>query len=589
MRLRSEGVWGYVDGSNNEHPTLASAMSAIIQALEATDLAALDCIKLEIEAERLTELYKSQKDEWEKRKFLAADILFSAMDLHIQTLFETEKTDPKQLWDAAQKQFAERGFTYLYDLVMALTTLRLADSHDLEDYCMKFKTLQHQLAAQQSEPPAEWYNSLFIGGLGSKFDIWQSRRRTNPTTTTTELETLMAEVREEARALESPTALLLRSKNAQLRVKHQTKPGNSTKQQSDDEQPQEPPTCNYCHKIGHVEASCWVKYPDQSPSWWQQKGKKKEEKKEEDKGEREISVAATTSDDIDFCAVAGISHDADNLLANEWVVDSGSTRHMARVKEWFSDYTPLAGQRMRQGEGFLAVEGVGDIPMQWRCRDGTEKRVTLKGVYYVPSLFTNVLSTSKVQQNGGYFDGFTDTFRRIDTGLEYGSASMRKGYWLLNCHLNLPTVALVASQLRYDGPLPSSVQEEHGHGQQRPGNCAVPRCENSSPPAVKEEQENSRQHSAGPATSQKRDRRVLTSPRSGLHRPSRPLNSLVGAAAKHKATSEILLRTPGLQNGNHCIRPYRIPQRRGSQQQFAMPKVYRSRSKSWPEETTRER
>jgi hypothetical protein len=37
------------------------------------------------------------------------------MDLPIQMLFETEKTDPKELWDAAGKQFAEKGFTFLYD------------------------------------------------------------------------------------------------------------------------------------------------------------------------------------------------------------------------------------------------------------------------------------------------------------------------------------------------------------------------------------------------------------------------------------------------------------------------------------------
>jgi hypothetical protein len=63
------------------------------------------------------------------------------------------------------------------------------------------------------------------------------------------------------------------------------------------------------------------------------KSDKKEEKIEVDKEEHEISVAAAASDDINFFAVAGTLHDADNLLANEWVVDSGFTRHMARIKE----------------------------------------------------------------------------------------------------------------------------------------------------------------------------------------------------------------------------------------------------------------
>jgi hypothetical protein len=42
LHLQSEGVWGFVDGSNNLPATLSSAMSAIITALEATGLGALD-------------------------------------------------------------------------------------------------------------------------------------------------------------------------------------------------------------------------------------------------------------------------------------------------------------------------------------------------------------------------------------------------------------------------------------------------------------------------------------------------------------------------------------------------------------------
>jgi hypothetical protein len=227
------------------------------------------------------------------------------------------ETDPKQLWDAAQKQFTEKGFTYLYNSVMALTALRLAHSHNLEVYCIKFKTLQYQLAAQKSELPVQWYNSLVIGGLGSKFKIWQSCCCTDPSTKTTELEILMAEVLEEARALESPAALHLQLKNPQLRGKRQTKLGNIMNQQSDDLQPQKLPTYNHCHKKGHVEASCWVKYPDQSPSWWQQNGKKKEEKAEETE-EHEISIAAASFDEAeDFCVVAATMPTTNHFLANE--------------------------------------------------------------------------------------------------------------------------------------------------------------------------------------------------------------------------------------------------------------------------------
>jgi hypothetical protein len=41
--------------------------------------------------------------KWEKKKFLTADIIYSSMDLPIQTLFEVKETNPKDLWDKAKK------------------------------------------------------------------------------------------------------------------------------------------------------------------------------------------------------------------------------------------------------------------------------------------------------------------------------------------------------------------------------------------------------------------------------------------------------------------------------------------------------
>jgi hypothetical protein len=76
------------------------------------------------------------------------------------------------------------------------------------------------------------------------------------------------------------------------------------------------------------------------------------------------------------------------------------------------------------------------------CSDRSEKRVTLKGVYHVPSHITNIISTSKVQHNSDYFDGFTDTFSRINTGLEYGSTRMQNSYWLLKTAGSIPMALL---------------------------------------------------------------------------------------------------------------------------------------------------
>ncbi len=118
---------------------------------------------------------------------------------------------------------------------------------------------------------------------------------------------------------------------------------------------------------------------------------------------------------------------------------------MSCNREWFSSFTPLVGKKVRQGDGFLTVEGVGTIPMRWDCSDRMEKRVMLKNVFYVPRLFTNLISTSKVKLYGRFFDRWTDTIRRIDTDEEFGSTRMLNGFGRLNLGRGSSTVALAAT------------------------------------------------------------------------------------------------------------------------------------------------
>jgi hypothetical protein len=127
------------------------------------------------------------------------------------------------------------------------------------------------------------------------------------------------------------------------------------------------------------------------------------------------------------------------------VVDSGATEHMARIRDWFSTFTPLKGKKVRQGEGYLEVESIGDIQLPWTYTDRTERTVRLRNVYYVPRLFMNLIYISKVKQNGGYFDGRTDTFRRIDTDAKLGTARLYNGFELLNFCGIIQTAAFATS------------------------------------------------------------------------------------------------------------------------------------------------
>ena len=86
------------------------------------------------------------------------------------------------------------------------------------------------------------------------------------------------------------------------------------------------PTCNYCKKIGHVEAKCWKKNPHLNPH--------------KRNTPTPALIAQKNEDDPVICLMAKYESSDELPKSGNWFIDSGCSNHMTYDKSMFSSYSP---------------------------------------------------------------------------------------------------------------------------------------------------------------------------------------------------------------------------------------------------------
>lgn len=172
--------------------------------------------------------------------------------------------------------------------------------------------------------------------------------------------------------------------------------------------------CYHCHKTGHVKNECWLLHgrpeqqrrPQQSPAMSQEAAW----------GTRYQSV---------FAHQVGYGKPEQQ----EWVLDSGCTKHMTFDRGHFIDYKKHGGLVTVANGKTLKVQGGGtiEVPIQGKMTEIT-------GVIYVPDLGYNLLSVSQLGERGMqcHFDGTSATLMRngrvVATAGKQGKTYVLKGY-----------------------------------------------------------------------------------------------------------------------------------------------------------------
>ncbi|UYV61341.1 hypothetical protein LAZ67_1004473 [Cordylochernes scorpioides] len=95
-----------------------------------------------------------------------------------------------------------------------------------------------------------------------------------------------------------------------------------------------------------------------------------------------------------FLAALNLTSDEDS-----WLLDSGATNHVCRNKDWFVDLREVSSDPIMTASGTTEAKGYGHIFLQTSIHNESIE-IKLNNVLYVPNVRRNLLSVSKIEENG---------------------------------------------------------------------------------------------------------------------------------------------------------------------------------------------
>ncbi|KAG8368575.1 hypothetical protein BUALT_Bualt15G0059800 [Buddleja alternifolia] len=163
--------------------------------------------------------------------------------------------------------------------------------------------------------------------------------------------------------------------------------------------------CHYCGGPNHYERDCRKKKRDQ-----------KNENNENKKDDKDTTAVATDGDVVIICDDACVSS---SCQETDWIIDSGVSYHITPHRDMFTSYTSGNFGRVRMANhGVTEVIGMGNINLE----TDTGCRLILRDVRHIPDIRLNIISTSKLDD-----DGYVSNFGEGKWKLTKGSLITAKG------------------------------------------------------------------------------------------------------------------------------------------------------------------
>ncbi|KAF8789255.1 Retrovirus-related Pol polyprotein like [Argiope bruennichi] len=146
------------------------------------------------------------------------------------------------------------------------------------------------------------------------------------------------------------------------------------------------PWCKYCSRKGHTESKCY---------------KKSQKEKKAFNAESAFYVYNPSAE------VFAVSKDLEQFL-----VDSASTSHFCRERDWFKNFRELSPTKalLADKRHTCEVKGVGDIDFCIKDVKG-DVHITLKDVLYAPNIRRNLISGAKMDLAGLKINWCNDVMR----------------------------------------------------------------------------------------------------------------------------------------------------------------------------------
>lgn len=279
------------------------------------------------------------------------------------------------IWTRLHEIYQSQGPARKATLLMRLTLHKMAEDGDMREHVRSFFDTVDKLQEMEIEVNKDLLAIMLLNSLPSSFENFRCAIKSRDDLPTPDA--LKIKIMDEYDARRSSTkengqnAMFVRKPYRPISDHHrQEKPKTPDRQKFESR-------CFKCRKLGHKAAECRTRnVPTMQGAGKAQEGT--------------------------FMAQSGetISAAAQELNVNRWCLDSGSTSHMCGSAGRFEEMEEPRQRRLNlASSASTSIDGAGLVKL--KVRNGIDNTtVNLKDALYVPELRTDLLSVSKITENG---------------------------------------------------------------------------------------------------------------------------------------------------------------------------------------------
>ena len=281
----------------------------------------------------------------------------------IQTQFIN---DARMLWSQLETLYRPKGFNSEFLICRELFTTTLAKcGHNIEAYLTKVRRCVEQLNQKGIGIPTKVTAAYVLSNLSPEY------------------ESTVAIISQTYRSSDNNIDLLqlfsqLIDESQRLKTKHtDTEMAMPIGRPIDKPKPK----CKHCHKKGHQEDKCWVKYPnlkEKKNSSTQKRGQPlSHPPRDSDTTGDELTLITTIPDNLDN-QVLNLDHYDPEIT---WYLDSGATRHICADKTLFTSLKPCETTLNWGKISKTQATGIGTVRLKFAS---TGQIATISDCLYLP-------------------------------------------------------------------------------------------------------------------------------------------------------------------------------------------------------------
>ncbi|KAJ8481821.1 hypothetical protein ONZ51_g5747 [Trametes cubensis] len=337
-----------------------------------------------VEGETVTAQKQAEMDTWDERDRTALSAIRLRVSKRVMKLIKNVRTS-HDAWEKLKKNFETKGLGKVLELKRKISGSRYSDGEDLDEWLQQMAEWREDLISLGRDIPDDEFSITLLAALP---DSWKSFTDSFRDEDILDADRVQGRIREHARRLQATDSAL---------VAKQKRSGTG-------------PLCYKCGKPG-LKRDCPNHERRKSAGSGsskgrdEEKGRRKEDRKGKGGGSSKTMVAEESAEsDSDYsCTALELETQTGDVAlpavpGEAWIVDSGTTSHVARERRLFVEYTSTPGRTLH-GAGSTPILGQGSIRMRF-VHGGKSTLMTLRNVLHAPGVPYNLLSVGRVEATG---------------------------------------------------------------------------------------------------------------------------------------------------------------------------------------------